>query len=158
MKILIQILSRVFISSFFVTSALSKIFNWAIEEKQLFDALTQWEEVFTPGSFAHTVIVELIQAPTLLIGLSFGIYLVLGVLFLVGIRKGFAAGVLVISLVLSALLYHPFWLFEGTKMDEELLSFMLLMAVVGGLLVHAGGTRRYDADDSSMKIRFRDDD
>ena len=161
-QIIFTFLTRLLLSSYFIVASLIKLFSWGIEERQLFESLTVWEQIIPQEGLIFTIFVELLQAPTILIGISFGTYLVLGVLFLLGIRKGACVFLLSLSLLTSALLFHPFWIFEGERFDTELLAFSLNIALIGGLFAHlvqTGSSYEYGGNDQQgFRMKLREDD
>lgn len=162
--LLFTVVTRLLLSSYFIIASLIKIFSWGIEERQLFESLTLWEQIIPQNGLLYTIFVELLQAPTIIIGISFGTYLVLGLLFLFGIRKGLCVGILSLSLLLSAVLFHPFWIFQGERFDVELLAFALNIALIGGLCTHlllfneGRGDYRDGSDQSPFRMKLRDDE
>lgn len=161
-QLLFLALTRILLSSYFIIASLIKIFSWGIEERQLFESLTVWEQIIPRNGLVYTILAELLQAPTILIGLSFGTYLVLGVMFLLGIRKGVSVTILSASLVVAGVLFHPFWLFEGEQFDVELLAFCMNISIVGGLLTHlmleTHRSHSFDYEEAPLKMKFRDEE
>lgn len=160
--VLCMIITRILLSGYFIAASLIKIFSWGIEERQLFESLTLWEQIIPQNGLLFTIFIELLQAPTILIGISFGTYLVLGVLFLLGVRKFLCVSMLSLSLLISAFLFHPFWIFEGEQFDTELLAFAMNIALIGGLFTHilfdVERKAIFENDQSSFRMKLREDD
>ena len=143
-------------------TAVLQLLNWDIGEKELFEGFSFWEAHLPKDGPIGTVVVEIFQAPTVIIGLSFGTSFVLGALLAFGIRPGLSVILLSLSTLFSTAFFHPFWFFEGQKFLSELLVFAQYVAIVGGLLMHFSKAVQppatYNEDGGGFRMSYRDDE
>jgi putative oxidoreductase len=91
----------------------------------------------TGGVFSPTVIAYLVATIDL-----FG-----GLLILVGFQTRWAAGVLIIFVVLTLIFAHPFWTFDGPSRAANQVQFYKNLAIIGALLfMIVLGPGRYSLD------------
>ena len=91
----------------------------------------------TGGVLSPTVIAYLVAAIDL-----FG-----GLLILVGFQTRWAAGVLIIFVVLTLIFAHPFWTFDGPSRAANQAQFYKNLAIIGALLfLIVLGPGRYSLD------------
>lgn len=158
----VRVISRILLGGYFVLNALLQLLHWDMGEKELFEGFTFWEaHLPKDGPFA-TVIVEIFQAPTVIIGLSFGVSMVLGAFLIFAIRPALCVFILGVTQLLSSTFFHPFWFFEGEKLSSELLIFSQHIAIIGGLLMHFSRSVQapptYTEDSGGYRMSYRDDE
>lgn len=125
------LIGRILIAAIFIVSGIAKL-------------------VDTEGTAGYMISAGIPYAHSLAI--VAGITEVLGGVALVfGFLTRLAALGLVIQLVITTLLFHAFWSFDGAEAKAQMVNFMKNLAIIGGLLtVFAFGPSRFSID---KKIR-----
>ncbi len=77
---------------------------------------------------------QLIDAASFLLGLTVALEVIGALLLFFGIKRRVGAFLLLIVALPTAVVYHPFWFFEGVQHSVHLLMFLKDLAIVGGLL------------------------
>lgn len=127
-------LGRIFISLFFILSAIHKSFQWQETEHSLTNVLLNWQSFssfWMPLQNFFTTLLEWV--PALLIFLL-SIQLLGGLLIFFGLKVRWGAFLLILFLISTTLLFHHFWFLNGSQRDDELILFLKNLAIIGGLL------------------------
>lgn len=145
-------LGRLFLSLAFLVSSITTLFNWHDTEKELMDAMCEWQ---SHAGFSDTMQ----DCLTVLVPWS-GLILIAGVLFellgslmiLVGYRERLGAGLLILFLIPATLLFHSFWFVEGPARDLQADLFLKNLAILGGLIFVAvhGAQAKEDAGSAML--------
>ncbi len=130
-----SILVRFSLSSLFLSSSMHTVFHWQEKEQELFALLSDWQ-LFAPfpDEWGQLVGLGVAWTPVWLLLISLGEF-VGGVLILVGTKEKWAAALLLVLLVGSTLLSHPFWLFEGLEREVQTIHFLKNLAIMSALLL-----------------------
>ena len=128
-------LGRTLISIIFIVVALSEIFYWEQADKDLSYALTNWELYTGDADKVGEVFTTMTSMTSILLVVAIALQLIGGVFLFFNYRVRFAAFLLIIYLMASTVLYHPFWYLEGQAFSRTLVLFLNNIAIVGGLLV-----------------------
>lgn len=108
---------RILLSSIFISSGISKIFNWEGTAGYMASAGMPLVPLFLLGAIAFEV----------LGGLS----------VLLGLFPRLGALALAAFLVPTTVIFHNFWAFEGQERAMQMISFMKNLAILGGLFIVA---------------------
>ncbi len=128
-------LARLFISLAFLTSAVHKLLNWRSEECAWMEILCDWQayvwfwergESFL-GAIAHYIPLVLIAATLFeLLG---------GLLILLAVKEKLGAFLLLVVLLFTTIVFHPFWFHEGDMREVQISLFLKNLAIAGALLL-----------------------
>lgn len=137
------LLGRVFISLLFILSAIHKIIDWQESEHGLMNFLLDWQSYASFSAGLQNFLGYVLDWIPVLLVFLITLQLAGGVLLFLGIKIRLAASFLVIFLIFSLILFHPFWFFSGLKKQIELNLFLKDLAIMGGLLyVLAWGAKK----------------
>ena len=128
-------LGRLFIGIIFLISALHIIGDWQSTETELIHSLFRWNghakelpswlDIFQPA---------LNYAPFLLVMAT--LLLLLGsISLLFSIKPRLGAFLLLLFLLPTTLVFHPFWFFDGKERDLQEVMFLKNLAILGGLFL-----------------------
>lgn len=129
------VLARFILSSIFLASAMTKIFHWQETEHTLIATLSEWQTYVSFSEGLSNFFGALTPWTSLL--LLFGTLLELagGLLVLLGIREKLGAGLLLLFLIPTTLLYHQFWFIDGGAREIQTVMFLKNLAIMGGLIM-----------------------
>lgn len=128
-------LARFFLSAIFIASAVNKMFHWSEFERKLNGVFNDW--------MTYTVLPEGVQngfmelshwTPALLI-LSTSFELIGGLFVLLGLREKMGAALLILFLIPATVLFHPFWLLDGSEREIATQMFLKNLSILGGLVL-----------------------
>lgn len=124
---------RLLISLIFIVSGLNKIFDWQTMEKALVGAICQWQSSADGIEMTGKLTEKLLPYVPVLLGIATFLELAGGLLVLIGVKMKLGAWFLLLFLIPTTLVFHPFWLMQGGKHDLELVMFLKNAAIcVGG--------------------------
>ena len=128
-------IGRIGLALIFIMGGISKIFNWSGSLAYVDATLSDWQAYATGLGFLETVfnMIEPLGMVLLVLGLVFE--LVGGISVLLGLKVSWGTGLLVLFLIPTTLLFHPYWYLDGAAREMELIAFMKNIAILGGLLV-----------------------
>ena len=125
---ILDLISRIFISAFFLISAFNKVFN--------LDGSMGWMESF--------------GVPSFLIFPAIALEIILPVLIIVGYQARIAAGILSIFCLTTAFLFH----FDFSD-QSQFISFLKNIGLAGGFLfIVANGTKDWAVDREKKYVRL----
>ncbi len=151
-RMLSVFIARVFLSSVFLLSGLSRLMKWHEAEESVVSAFCDWQAMSGFSQTMQEIFAFLISwAPLLLL---FGtLFEILGALMLFfGWKERMSSLFLLIFLILTTFLFHPFWMFEGVAYEMQSALFLKNLAISGGLILVSlhglqikagGGIERY---------------
>lgn len=128
-------LARFLISAVFLAAAINKMFHWGEFEKILNATLNDWLTFgVLPEIFQNVFIALAHWTPALLI-LSTSFELLGGLFLLLGLKEKLGASLLILFLIPTTILFHPFWLFEGSEREIATPMFLKNLSIMGGLIL-----------------------
>lgn len=137
-------LARFLLSAVFLASAINKMFHWGEFEKLLNATFSDWITYGVLPEMVTNIFMILANWTPLLLILSTSFEL-LGALFvLLGLKERLGAALLIIFLIPTTILFHPFWLLEGSEREIATPMFLKNLSILGGLILVAlnGATNR----------------
>jgi putative oxidoreductase len=134
MKAFLELLGRVSLSLVFLAALVNKIMNWEGAHTSLVDHLCLWQR-----SVAHPEIQKFMTSifpmtPTLLLVAAF-VEGVGGFLIFLGMRVRMGAGLLLLFLIPTTLVFHPFWMVPPQEQQLQIAMFLKNLSIMGGLLL-----------------------
>jgi putative oxidoreductase len=137
MKKLLMLLGRICISIIFVSSAVNKLFSWDQTVQYTTGALSAWMAGTPLPDFMHgamTLFCSYVVLAVVLATLFEGIG---GLFVLLGFKVRFGATLLILFLIPTTIIMHPFWIFSGQEKMMQMAMFMKNLAILGGLFILA---------------------
>jgi putative oxidoreductase len=127
-------LARLFLSLVFITSAIAKIFNWHDTEKELIDAMCDWQSHALFSETLQDLLTVLVPWSALLLLAGVLFELVGSLMILFGYRERLGAALLIMFMIPATLLFYSFWLSNGSVHDLQVQMFLKNLAIIGGLI------------------------
>ena len=150
LKIIVLFLGRLFISSFFILSAINKIIDWQNTERGFVSLLCDWHGYLSHSPFLQSLFSTIMSFVPFILVLVTAIELVGGVLILIGVKPRLGAFLLIIFLIPITILFHQFWFVEGHVREMAHVMFLKNLSILGGLffiLVFGGKIEKPSTDE-----------
>ncbi len=112
------LVGRVLLSLIFIMSGLSKVGGW----EQTAGYMASKGMPVVPLFLVGAIVIEVAG------GLS----------VLLGLKARIGAAALIIFLIVSSLIFHNFWAYEGIEQQTQMAMFMKNLSIMGGLLLVIG--------------------
>ena len=125
---------RIFISLIFIISAINKIFDWQESEHALTNFLLDWQGYASFSVTLQNIFNFLMEWIPACLAFLIALQLIGGLLLFLGLKVRLGAFLIVFFLILSTLLFHPFWFLVGIKKQVEFNIFLNDLSIIGGLL------------------------
>lgn len=132
---LISFIGRFFISLIFISSGIHQILDWQGTEQLLSEVLNDWNGLVLGIHHLQTIFTYAESSMSLLIAAAIFCQVIGGLCILLGIQVRFGAFLLILFLIPVTVLFHHFWLMQGTERVTEMASFMKNLSILGGLLI-----------------------
>ncbi len=131
LQLLVLFLGRVCLSVIFILSALNKIWDWQGYQMLVTNAFSDMHQIPQMNfaldfASAHLTLVLLIGIITELVG---------GVFVFLGIKARLGALLLILFLIPTTVIFHHFWLLDGSEKDLQTIMFLKNVSIIGGLLI-----------------------
>lgn len=126
---------RILFSIIFIWSGIDKILNWNLSEQQLVNSMLDLLSRTYEHPWAHHLFDRLMPHSSHIQLLSTIGELVGGMLILFGFQVRFGGFILFLFLVPTTLLFHAFWLLEGSARELQLNLFLKNLNIMGGCLI-----------------------
>ena len=135
MRQLTALMARFFLSFIFFISGVNKIIHWQDTEKELLKILNDWAAELSFSVTAQMGISTItVWAPGFLMAATL-LELVGALLLLLGVKERLGAFFLILFLIPTTFLFHPFWFMEGGSHDLQASLFLRNLAIMGGLMM-----------------------
>ena len=131
---IICLFGRIFISLFFILSAMNKVFEWRKAELCFSGALSNLQSYcgFSPGLQKFFSVIG--EWAFLILVVLTTIELLGGLLVFFGIKARLGSVLLILFFIPITVLMHHFWFLEGFERELQLVCFLKNIAIIGGLL------------------------
>lgn len=129
------VLARFLLTAFFLAAGMHKIFNWHESEKFMMDAFSLWQSHLSFSESAQEIFSSLVLFTPLILFIVGAIEIVGGLLILLGVREKWGAGLLLIMMIPTTILFHQFWFVDSSIRDLQQVMFLKNLATMGGLLL-----------------------
>jgi uncharacterized membrane protein YphA (DoxX/SURF4 family) len=138
MNALLNFLGRLSLSLIFIFSAVGKIIGWEESEVHLIAGLKKFMIGIEPWpQFQYWIGIMISFAPLILL---FAIFLELvgAILVSLGIQVKGGALLLLLFMIPTTLIMHPFWMVSAPDQQMEMINFMKNLSIIGGLFILLG--------------------
>lgn len=150
-------LGRISMSVVFLVRGLNQIFDWRAADQEVSMALMDWRGTLEGFGIGSGLLDFVYQHTYFLIAFAVFGEICGAISLLFGFRVRIGTFLLILVWIPMVIFQHPFWLLDGVQREQELMGFLLNLAVLGGLFSLfslIGWRRRYDRP----MARFRGDD
>ena len=130
-------LARVFLSLIFLIGAIGKLFNWHETEKDLMEALCEWQSHVGFSESAQECLTVLVPWASFLLVLGVLFELLGSLMLLIGYRERVGVALLILFIVPVTFLFHSFWFIDGPSREIQMTMFFKNLAILGGLIMVA---------------------
>lgn len=129
------LIGRICISLIFFFSGICKMGDWQRTQTELVHTLSQWNSYGIQSAFwMQTFQDALGWAPLLLIA-AMVLELLGAISIFLGFKARLGAFLLILFLIPTTILFHPFWFLEGSDRDLQMVMFLKNVAILGGLFL-----------------------
>ena len=133
-QLLALFIGRACLSAIFILSGVRKILSWHGSLDFAHSTLAKWQVSLLDMPLPRSILDMMVAYLPLLLGLALFLELSGGLLILIGIKPRLGGALLLLFLIPTTALFHPFWLFTGDQQSFEMVMFMKNIAITGGLL------------------------
>jgi putative oxidoreductase len=131
---------RLLISLFFLLLGASTIYDWEISLRGLAGALANWELAGGQSEWLSSLITFLSGVVPVLLIVILTFQILGGLSLFLAYRLRLGATFLILYLIITTVIYHPFWLLYGPSYARSLVLFMNNIALLGALFLVLGGS------------------
>ncbi|MBI5345641.1 MAG: DoxX family protein [Chlamydiae bacterium] len=124
---------RIFISILFILSAINKIFHWQETQNGLVNLFYDWQSYISFSVTFQAGFANLIAWSQEILIVMTIFELVGGLLIFFGIKPKLGAILIILILLPTTFLLHPFWFLDGAKREMQGVLFLKNLAILGGL-------------------------
>jgi len=128
------LIGRVFLSFFFILSAIHKVIDWQNVERGLTSLLCDWHTYVSGILPMQNLFANLMPFVHTFLAVSALIEFVGGLLIFFGFKVRFGAFLLLIFMLITTPLLHHFWFLEGIQREMQMVLFLKNLAIMGGIL------------------------
>ncbi len=137
-------LGRICMSLLFLLSGASALFHWQQMEASVSGTLTDWHSHMMNSEMFGQLFSNLLAWTSFLLTVAVVFQLLGGILLFFGWKVRLGCVLLLLFLLPSMILFHPFWYAEGPEKANQVAIFFKNLSIVGGLLclLVIGGTKK----------------
>jgi putative oxidoreductase len=128
------LIARALFSLIFIVAGANKLLNWSDAIVGLDKALRQWQIYFESNVYINDSIHYIVSKAPLLMGIAMFLEIVGALLILTNYKMRFGAFLLLIFLIPTTMIFHPFWLEIGESFHIQMALFLKNISIMGALL------------------------
>jgi uncharacterized membrane protein YphA (DoxX/SURF4 family) len=136
-RVISVFLARLFLSLIFLIGGIEKLFNWHDTEKELMDAMCEWQSHVGFSETMQDCLTVLVPWASFLLIVGTLFELLGGLMLLIGYRERVGVALLILFIIPVTLLFHSFWFLEGPIREIQSTMFFKNLAILGGLIIVA---------------------
>lgn len=133
MQFFLGCIGRVLISLIFILASIGHMMDWQGSLVLLTGGLQTWATYALEMPDLRPIVDQLLSHTSLLMSIAVVFMLVGGLFVFFGIKTRFGAFLLILFIVATTIVMHPFWLAHMPDRDLQLTMFMKNLAILGGL-------------------------
>lgn len=133
-RLVLRTLARFCASAVFIAGGVKNFVSWHETERNLISAMSDWQEHFGVTQEVQVIFSILISWSSALLLVASLFTLFGGLFLLLGVREKLGIGLLILFLIPSTLIYHPFWWSEGVIQEMQTVLFLKNLAILGCLI------------------------
>lgn len=134
LRLSVLTISRFFASAVFLAGAVKNILFWHETEKNIMNVLSDWQSHFGLSQDLQIFFSILISWSSVLLLTATLLMMVGGLLLLLGVRERLGISLLILFLIPTTVLYHPFWWADSVSHELQTVMFLKNLAILGCLL------------------------
>ena len=134
MKKVFLFVARIFFSLIFVIAGTSKVTHWQEAVNRLSLTFSKWYIHLEEVVMTMEIHEFLLARASIILGIATFFEVVGALMVLIGFRVRVGALLLLLFLVPTTLIMHPFWFGVGEEMQSELSVFLKNLSLIGALL------------------------
>jgi putative oxidoreductase len=127
-------IGRILISLIFILASIGHIIDWQGSLQYLTNGLQTWMTYGVNKPEIQKMVDPLLSSIPLLLSAAIVLMLIGGIMVFFGMKTRFGAFLLIIFVVPTTLLMHPFWILQAPDRDLQMIMFMKNLSILGGLL------------------------
>ncbi len=108
-------LGRLFLSLTFILSSLYKIIDWQSTEKEIMIALIDWQNYLSQSDVIQNIFIKIFPLVPIFLIFFVALELMGGIMILLGVKTKLGSIFLILCLIPTTLIFHPFWIMEALK-------------------------------------------
>ncbi len=133
-QLFLACLGRILISLIFILAAIGHMMDWQGSVQLLTQGLHAWTGYAASMPQIIPIIDQLLGHVPLLMGIAV-VFMFLGGLFVFfGVKTRFGAFLLLLFLVATSLIMHPFWYLHAPDRELQMIMFMKNLSIMGAML------------------------
>lgn len=152
------LVGRIFLSLIFIFSAIGKIFNWAASNHYLSQNLTDWHSFVLPMPGLVAFFDKLIPLAPFLLVIAIIFEGLGGLMVLFGIQPRLGGVLLLLFLIPTTILMHPFWIAGGSEHEIQMIMFMKNLSIIGGVFLYLACLKSSGKATGKKSSRSKSDD
>jgi len=127
---------RILLSLIFIASAVGKLFNWSSSNHYLSQGLSEWHGRVAAFPELVSVLDRLMVLSPFLLVIAVVLEVFGGLMVLLNMQARLGTLLLILFLVPTTVLMHPFWMAGAADHDVQMIMFMKNLSILGGLLIY----------------------
>lgn len=134
MKKTLLFIARGFFSLIFIVAGVGKLMNWQGTVNSLALAFSKWYMHLEGTVITMEMHEFLVSRASVILGIATFLEIVGALIIVIGFKIRIGALILLLFLVPTTLIMHPFWFSVGGEMHSELSTFLKNLSLIGALL------------------------
>ncbi|MDN3508441.1 MAG: DoxX family protein [Candidatus Neptunochlamydia sp.] len=130
----ILFIARGCFSLIFIVAGVGKLVNWQETADHLIQTFSEWHMPFEGSLMTSNMHKLLVSCGCTILGVAAFFEIVGALLILTGFKVRVGALLLLIFMIPTTLIMHPFWFSIGSEMHQELSIFLKNLSLIGALL------------------------
>ncbi len=131
----IYFLGRIALSLFFILSAINQIIDWESYELAISTALANMHGYHNDIVHARFLLDIIALHISTFLTLGVIVELIGGALIFLGMKPKLGAFILILLLIPTTYIFHPFWMVTGAEKEVQTALFFKNVSILGGLLI-----------------------
>jgi uncharacterized membrane protein YphA (DoxX/SURF4 family) len=127
-------IARIFFSLLFIFGGVGKLINWQGAVNGLTLTFSEWHMHLEGALIKENIHEMLLSRANVIMGVVIGFELIGAVLLLFGFKIKVGAVLLLLFLIPTTIVMHPFWFKVGSELKQELSIFLKNLSLIGALL------------------------
>ncbi len=139
------ILGRMCLSLIFILSGIHKILNWDSSEQLFMNSLLDVLSHASQWEWAHNLVDAILPWASYFLIAGVVAEILGGILIFFSIQLKFGAFLLILFLIPTTIMFHPFWLLQGADRELQQIIFLKNISIFGGLLLLMSPARKKES-------------
>ena len=132
---ILMAIGRVLFSLIFILAGIGKVLSWSGTEQYFINSILDMLSHTQEHPWIQSLFDSLLPHSSILLMIATAIELLGGLLIFFGLQVRLGALILFLFLIPTTLLFHSFWLIEGSMRELQMAMFMKNISIMGGCLI-----------------------